>query len=994
MRTRRLVVFALATALIGVSALNTRIQAQTAAKDREAQAALQAAVNKEFIDGDVEAAIDQYKKIASNYRDSRAVGVKALVRLGHAYAKSGNAAEARRMYEQARRDYPEQTAAVAEAEMYLKALGNPAAAAFSPRELSRVCTDCDFDAVSPDGRYLLGILGWRDLDTGREGELDLRDATPFAFSGDGKQIAYTSCCYELRIAPFKPETTGKPIALKTILTSQEYVYFEPFGWSPDGKEVFAVLQRGDLSTVIATIPAAGGDPPRLIKSLGWDWPERIGLSPDGRSIVYDAEASNAPRHRNILLLATSGGNQIPLVQHASWNSSPLWTPDGKSVVFLSDREGTLGLWRVKVDGGKGVGEVENLRQDITGIRPLAFTRDGLFLYETGGQLQDVYVAGIDLAAGTITREPYRAVDSFAGRNLSPAFSPDGKSLAYLSQRSPSGHLSLIVRTLASGTELEIPTTFKPSLLTWFPDSRSVLLSERNFIQRIDVQSGEELMKQDLRGAAAIPSPDGKRIYFIQSVNGEKRVVAYDLQSRQSTELYKGWISPRHYRLAVSPDGVRIAFTVSEPATSASTPALLSRGDGNQASLAQSIYVVSTTGGTPQRLRSPASTTTRVMGWSTDGKDILAQRGNGHLWWVPADGGEARRIGVSFPNFETMSPDLKQIALNWRSSGPPTELWADPYLIRPNPETEADAIYTVQMDSATGSVRGPAVPLASDPTGMTCAPAWSPDGRSLAFKRPGPANVNGQRRSLWVVRSMDTGAERAYSTGGPNNIQCWSAPVWFHDGKSLLNGSFLEQTGSPWRTNLETGQTTGLGIPVYKPAMALSPDDKTLYLTAHDQTAKTTSIVAVNMESREQRRVWTTPYTVNPDRVPLRLAISPDGRTLALVLSEGSKTRLVRVGVDGSGYKEVYSREGSGGAGAGLSRSGLAWSRDGRALYFMEADGKGGQRLMRIAADGSGKPQFTGLTLPNFDAVFDIHPDGRSLVLFSPRPPQITAATIR
>ena len=101
MRTHRLVTCGFIAALLCVTSLTLHIAAQTAAKDREAQSALQSALNKELIESDSKAAIQQYLKIIADYRDSRAVAARALVRLGQAYAKTGKP-EAQKTYERVR----------------------------------------------------------------------------------------------------------------------------------------------------------------------------------------------------------------------------------------------------------------------------------------------------------------------------------------------------------------------------------------------------------------------------------------------------------------------------------------------------------------------------------------------------------------------------------------------------------------------------------------------------------------------------------------------------------------------------------------------------------------------------------------------------------------------------------------------------------------------------------------------------------------------------
>jgi dipeptidyl aminopeptidase/acylaminoacyl peptidase len=176
----------------------------------------------------------------------------------------------------------------------------------------------------------------------------------------------------------------------------------------------------------------------------------------------------------------------------------------------------------------------------------------------------------------------------------------------------------------------------------------------------------------------------------------------------------------------------------------------------------------------------------------------------------------------------------------------------------------------------------------------------------------------------------------------------------------------------------------------KSAIAISPDDKTFYLTAPDEKEKKISIVSVDLASGGQKQVWMSPTTVDPTTyVPMRLAMSPDGRTLALVLTEGGKSQLVRVGVDGSGYRILYSAEGRGAAGSALSRSGLAWTNDGRSILFMDAN-KTGQRLLQVSADGD-KPEFTGLVIRDIfsDVIFDLSPDGRTLAVHSWDPPEIS-----
>jgi tetratricopeptide (TPR) repeat protein len=98
------------------------------AKDDRAEVALQAAIKKETIDGDLKGAIEQYQRIAQS--TNRAVAAKALLRMGQCHEKLGNA-EARTAYQRLVRDFGDQAEIVAQAQVRLAALGGPGSASVS-----------------------------------------------------------------------------------------------------------------------------------------------------------------------------------------------------------------------------------------------------------------------------------------------------------------------------------------------------------------------------------------------------------------------------------------------------------------------------------------------------------------------------------------------------------------------------------------------------------------------------------------------------------------------------------------------------------------------------------------------------------------------------------------------------------------------------------------------------------------------------------------------
>src|SRR5262245_43091475 len=121
--------------------------AWTQAPDRN-QMALQAAMKKETVDGDLKGAIEAYKKLAQG--KDQAIAAKALVRMGECYERLGDA-EARKVYERVVREFGGQKDSVEAARARLAVLGKPTTLGPTTRLISKA----DTYGPSLDGRFLL-----------------------------------------------------------------------------------------------------------------------------------------------------------------------------------------------------------------------------------------------------------------------------------------------------------------------------------------------------------------------------------------------------------------------------------------------------------------------------------------------------------------------------------------------------------------------------------------------------------------------------------------------------------------------------------------------------------------------------------------------------------------------------------------------------------------------------------------------------------------------
>jgi hypothetical protein len=201
MRTNTWIVWMMSAAL----ALAVGATQKDAQKDPRAEAQLQAAINKETVEGDLNAAIEMYKKVAALPGASRAVVAQALVRMGQCYEKLGKK-EAQQAYERVVREFADQSELAAQARARLTALGGPGGAGgFITRQILADASGVS-GVLTADGKYIRGI----DWETGDVVQFEvaggqksrIKNKGPWseteasyenqAFSRDGKQIAYNS----------------------------------------------------------------------------------------------------------------------------------------------------------------------------------------------------------------------------------------------------------------------------------------------------------------------------------------------------------------------------------------------------------------------------------------------------------------------------------------------------------------------------------------------------------------------------------------------------------------------------------------------------------------------------------------------------------------------------------------------------------------------------------------------------------------------------------
>ena len=308
------------------------------------------------------------------------------------------------------------------------------------------------------------------------------------------------------------------------LTLQDLLSVEPIGesaLSPDGKTI-ALTRSGQ----IALLPSEGGWPVLLTSTQGGK--SGLAWSPDGKRIAYASQGS-------IWVVPVSGGVPHRLTNapagggdpRQATDRAPRWSPQGRWILFQSGQRGTNSLLVVSADGSttsfltSAKEEAESSRWSPNGDEIVYVTREKEYF---SGRLN---LLKFDARSGQPAGEPitlYTApVDHGGGWAIRGAvWSPDGKTLATVLQNSGWNHIYLL--SPKGGEPKQITDgSFEDENPTFSPDGKSISfvsnrgLLEANDLWLIPASGGEahQVAKFETPGIVSEPqwAPDSKSIYF-------------------------------------------------------------------------------------------------------------------------------------------------------------------------------------------------------------------------------------------------------------------------------------------------------------------------------------------------------------------------------------------------------------------------------------------------------------------------------------------------
>jgi Tol biopolymer transport system component len=547
-------------------------------------------------------------------------------------------------------------------------------------EVARLTHDpgiSEWPTWSPDGTTLAFVsnrdgnfdIYVRRVDGGQEVNITADPAQDFqpAFSPDGNQIAFVStrssrtgmiqigADFGLEFRTFGGDLWAIPALGGQARRLARDANFP--AWSTDAQRI-AYVSGPENHRTILEIGKDGGTSRIVLASDASSWEiVRVRYSPGGTWLSFETTVGE------VWLVPVAGGQPRRLTMSAT---SHVWEASGRRLYYLSrGMEGGTRLISVEIDEANGElrGEARTLTWMTGVLRNLDVSRDGrrLVVSELEGSLN---LTLLPLKPGGGAPDgPEQILSRGQVIDRNPAFSPDGRRIAFVSDRLGPMNIWILDLKTARQRRLQLPgDDLGANAPQWSPDGRSLALlrfrsggAQSLWLAAVDGSQAEELMPTITRLNNCAFSPDGRSILYESVVDSTRQVLSFDLASRKSKQMSS---SPGDkYEPHWSPDGRHLVY--------------VSNASGSLQVRRMPV------GGGEEEVLTQGDERMRHLSFSSDGRWIYVQPSHRNVYRFSAGGGPLQPI-TDFPESglfieePTLSADGRFLAYSRSNGG--ASLW--------------------------------------------------------------------------------------------------------------------------------------------------------------------------------------------------------------------------------------------------------------------------------------------------------------------------------
>jgi Tol biopolymer transport system component len=639
--------------------------------------------------------------------------------------------------------------------------------------------------ISPAGDEIAFVSGgdiWAVPSSGGQAHLLIAQSAAVSrplYSPDGKRLAFVS-----------NRTGNGDIYVMTLATGAvERLTYDDApeqlnAWSSDSHWIYFSSTSHDISGMndIYRMSVTGGTPMPVSADV-YANEFFAAPSPDGKTLAFSARGiasaqwwRNGRSHLDETEIWFERDGAPPAYERFTEPGAkelwPMWSGDGRSLYYVSDRNGHPNIWTKTLGGqAKQVTQFENGRVLWPSIsqdgRTIAFERDFAIwkLDTTSGKAEEVHITRRGAPVGPVV-EHLALTNHFSDL----ALSPDGKKIAFLAHgqvfaASAKEESAAFRVTRSDGAEADI---------VWAPDSKQLVYSSDRagaphlFLYDFGTNSEMQLTRDALGDIAPRFSPDGKHLAFQR---GARELRVLDIAEKQerlvtAIKVRPALFTPAHF-FAWSPDGKWIAF--------------LQSGEKGF----YDVYVVPSAGGKVQPITSLANAFGLNLSWTADGTALYFVTGQ-----------RTEQSQVARVDLIPRSPKYREDQFRELFKDEPAKA-KSPADTRVEPKfAEPESADTKKSSTPDESKKTPAKPVEIVfeglrqrihllPTGVDVAGATiSRDGKLLLLTAEAAGQENLYTYSLDELAKEPPVARQVTSTAGPKEAAQFSP-----DGKEVF---YLEQ----------------------------------------------------------------------------------------------------------------------------------------------------------------------------------------------------------